>query len=170
MKLRVIFAITILLALSATASAQCAKAEMLTEWDSLLGDFKCVHPGGGPVDHSETGFDSAFKSAVDRKGFCDVVLTNLIKACPTGAIGEPCRLRAEKLHDACVQKDPETAGSERRLDSDVFPLMNDKKSCRTRFAAQRKTCRKRFPSAGDERDACEAEARTERDECLANSR
>jgi hypothetical protein len=170
MKFRLLLAILLLIGLQVMASAQCAKAEMLTEWDAKLGDFKCVHAGGGPVDHSVPGFDSAFKSAKERKGFCDVVLTNLLKACPTGVKGQRCRERASKIHDACVNKDPETAGSERRLDSDVFPLKTDRKSCRTIFASKVKSCRKRFPSIGDERDGCEAEARNERDECLANSR
>lgn len=170
MKIRILLAISVLFLLHVIASAQCAKAEMLTEWDAKLRDFKCVHPGGGPVDHSVTGFDSSFKSVKERKGFCDVVLTNLLKACPTGKKGQSCRERAEKIHDACVNKDPETAGSERRLDSDVFPLKTESKSCRNIFASRIKACRKRFPSIGDERDACAAEARAERDECFANSR
>ena len=156
------------------ATAQCPKAEMLTEWDDKSDDFKCVSPGGEslPIDHSFPG--KTFESDGSHKEFCDVVLANELKACPSGTSGESCRKRADANNGRCMDKGSgggsEKAGTATR-DSQPKPTVA---SCKETYNQQVKACKSRqhtIPTTGGPpaQDICLDYAKAARNACRAAS-
>ncbi len=154
------------------ATAQCPKAEMLTEWDSKSHDFKCVNPGAEslPLDHSFPG--KIFESDASRKEFCDVVLANELKACPSGTSGEPCWKRANDNNGRCM--DNGSGGESGKAgtatgDSQPKPTAA---SCKETYNQQVKACKNHhhpIPSSGlpPAQDICLDYAKAARDACRA---
>lgn len=172
--IRLIYVTLAVLAVSGIAAAQCAKPEMLVEWDSVKGGFTCRSGGGGSssLPNTEPSKDPVFTSPEDRRNFCLVAHANLLKVCPRGAPGRACRKKADSLFARCIGDDPEATGE---VSDTGFPLRMNAKSCETDFRIQLKACRKKkqkIRSPGDEpvADTCEADARTARDDCLAQSK
>jgi hypothetical protein len=175
MRVRILLVVCATLVLAAVTTAQCAKPEMLVQWDDSKHDFVCVSGGGNgterfPIDHSFPG--KTFESDQDQNDFCAHVFATEVKNCKPGANGALCRKQARANKGICGGKAGAPSGS--TTDPPTAQPKPTAASCKKTFSAQVKFCKDHKPAISSPGEpphpnTCLADAVAARDACLANS-
>ncbi len=167
MRINLLILILTILASAGLTAAQCKSTEQVAVWDGNKQDFVCksASSGGAPEDHSAPM--KIIKTEKDRQDFCDLVLANLLRACPRGAKGIQCRQKAQARIANCLHGTG--GGGAGGAGGDTgFPLRTDPKACQQEFQIQINACRRkhRIRRVGEPEDTCKADARAALKDCL----